>query len=135
VHRHTRFTTSVCTGSLVLAAAGLLEGLTATTHWAARDLLASYDVEVVTERVVDTGHVITAGGVSAGIDMALHMVQRMHGDDVASAVQLGIEYDPAPPLDSGRKETADEHIVAAVLAGLSARGAGWLPERHASTGP
>jgi len=120
------YVTSVCTGSLLLAAAGLLAGRPATTHWAARELLAGLGVTVVPERIVDTGRVITAAGVSAGIDMALHLARRTHGDDVARAIQLGIEYDPAPPFDSGSAKKASPAIVRAVLAGLSSRGAHWL---------
>ena len=122
-----QYMTSVCTGALLLAAAGLLTGRTATTHWAARGLLADLGVAVVPERVVDTGRVITAAGVSAGIDMALQLARRTHGDDVARAIQLGIEYDPAPPFDSGSAEKASPATVRAVLAGLSSRGAQWLP--------
>jgi len=122
-----QYMTAVCTGSVLLAAAGLLTGCTATTHWAARGLLADLGVAVVPERVVDTGRVITAAGVSAGIDMALQLARRTHGDDVARAIQLGIEYDPAPPFDSGSAEKASPATVRAVLAGLSSRGAQWLP--------
>lgn len=123
---HATYMTSVCTGSLLLGAAGLLSGRKATTHWAARPLLADLGVTVVPDRVVDEGPVITSAGVSAGIDMALHLVQRMHGDDLASAVQLVIEYDPAPPLDSGSAEKASPATTKAVLAGLAAAGAGWV---------
>lgn len=93
--------TSVCTGSLVYAAAGLLDGRAATTHWADVDELASHgqDVEVRTDdRVVDTGEVITAAGVSAGIDVALHLVARLHSPERARQVRRGIQYDPAPPV-------------------------------------
>jgi transcriptional regulator GlxA family with amidase domain len=121
-----RYMTSVCTGSLLLAAAGLLDGRPATTHWAARTLLADLGVSVVPERVVEDGRVITAAGVSAGIDMALHLARNLHGDLVAQAVQLGIEYDPAPPFDCGSAEKASQAAITAVLAGLSARGAEWL---------
>jgi transcriptional regulator GlxA family with amidase domain len=102
VHETTDWTTSVCTGSLLLAAAGLLDGKPATTHWLARDLLAELGAEPVTDRVVRDGKIITAAGVSAGIDMALGLVQLINGDEVAQAVQLGIEYDPEPPLDAAR---------------------------------
>jgi transcriptional regulator GlxA family with amidase domain len=97
-HETTAWTTSVCTGSLLLAAAGLLDGVPATTHWLARDLLAELGGKPVAERVVEQGKIVTAAGVSAGIDMALRLVQKMNGDEVAQAVQLGIEYDPDPPL-------------------------------------
>jgi transcriptional regulator GlxA family with amidase domain len=96
VHESTMWTTSVCTGSLLLAAAGLLDGVPAATHWLARETLASLGARPVAERVVQHGKIITAAGVSAGIDMALRLVQLMHGDTVARAIQLGIEYDPAP---------------------------------------
>ncbi|MEU1290103.1 DJ-1/PfpI family protein [Kitasatospora sp. NPDC005856] len=89
---------SVCTGSLLLAAAGLLEGRQATTHWMYRDLLPRFGATPVTRRWVEDGHVITAAGVSAGIDMALHLVGRLAGHDVARTVQLFIEYDPEPPF-------------------------------------
>lgn len=127
-----RYLTSVCTGSLLLAAAGLLEGRAAATHWAARGLLADLGVTVVPDRVADTGKVITAAGVSAGIDMALHLVRRIHGDDTAKVIQLAIEYDPAPPFDSGSLEKADPASAQAVRAGLAARGADWLPASEAS---
>jgi len=127
-----QYMTSVCTGSVLLAAAGLLAGRTATTHWAARELLAGLGVAVVPERVVDAGQVITAAGVSAGIDMALHLARRTHGDDIARAIQLGIEYDPAPPFDSGSAEKASSATAQAVLGGLSSRGAQWLPVRPAN---
>lgn len=113
-HATSRWTTSVCTGSLILGAAGILDGLKATTHWLWRDQLARLGAEVVPERVVEQGKVITAGGVSAGIDMALHLARREAGDEVAQAIQLGIEYDPAPPFDSGSPEKAPEAVVAAV---------------------
>ncbi|MFE7043360.1 DJ-1/PfpI family protein [Streptomyces atratus] len=89
---------SVCTGSLLLAAAGLLEGRQATTHWMYRDLLARFGATPVTRRWVEDGHFITAAGVSAGIDMALHLVGRLAGNEVARTVQLFIEYDPEPPF-------------------------------------
>ncbi len=110
-HEHSRWTTSVCTGALLLAAAGILEDLDASTHWAARDQLASLGARPVAERVVERGKVITAAGVSAGIDMALLLAARLGGDDLAQAIQLGIEYDPEPPFDSGSVEKAPAHIV------------------------
>ncbi len=128
VSAHAEYVTSVCTGSLLLASAGLLSGRKATTHWAARELLAALAVTVVPDRVVDTGQVITAAGVSAGIDMALHLAGRIHGDDIARAIQLAIEYDPAPPFGSGSAAKASSATVRAVLAGLTARGADWLRE-------
>jgi putative intracellular protease/amidase len=111
VHEQTRWTTSVCTGALLLAAAGILDGKRATTFWGQRELLRSLGAEPVTDRVVEEGKVITAAGVSAGIDMALYLVQRIHGDEAAQAVQLGIEYDPQPPFDTGAPEKAPREIV------------------------
>jgi transcriptional regulator GlxA family with amidase domain len=124
VHETTTWTTSVCTGGLLLAAAGLLDGTPATTHWLARDLLAQLGAKPVAERVVEHGKIVTAAGVSAGIDMALTLVQRINGDEVAQAVQLGIEYDPEPPLDSGSPEKAPEPIVELVTAAFEAQGEG-----------
>jgi transcriptional regulator GlxA family with amidase domain len=122
VHENTAWTTSVCTGALLLAAAGLLDGVPATTHWLARDLLAELGAKVVPDRVVEHGKIVTAAGVSSGIDMALTLVQRINGDDVARAVQLGIEYDPEPPLDAGSPEKAPEPIVELVRAAFAAQG-------------
>jgi transcriptional regulator GlxA family with amidase domain len=110
-HEASRWTTSVCTGSLVLGAAGILEGRRATSHWAYLDSLRSYGAEPVSERVVEDGKLITAAGVSAGIDMALHLARRASGDEVAQAIQLGIEYDPDPPLDAGSPHKAPDSIV------------------------
>ncbi len=110
-HRTSTWTTSVCTGSLVLAAAGVLTGLEATTHWAAMDLLAQLGAVPVERRVVEQGKVITAAGVSAGIDMALLLAARLAGERVAQAIQLAIEYDPEPPFDSGSLRTAPPEVV------------------------
>jgi transcriptional regulator GlxA family with amidase domain len=108
----TKWTTSVCTGSLLLGAAGLLEGKRATSNWLALDDLPKYGAEVVAGgRWVEDGKTITAAGVTAGIDMALHLVGREAGPEVAQAVQLGIEYDPDPPFDSGSPEKAAPEIV------------------------
>ena len=107
VDTRSTWTTSVCTGSLVLAAAGLLQGRRATSHWMRRPDLAAHGVVPADERVVFDGKYVTAGGVSSGIDMALTLVDRMHGRFVAEAVQCGIEYDPAPPYDAGSPATAD----------------------------
>jgi transcriptional regulator GlxA family with amidase domain len=107
----TKWTTSVCTGSLLLGAAGLLEGRRATGHWAFLEELRAYGAEPVGGRYVEDGKVITAAGVSAGIDMALHLVGREAGPEVAQAVQLGIEYDPDPPFDAGSPQKAPEQIV------------------------
>jgi transcriptional regulator GlxA family with amidase domain len=105
------WTTSVCTGSLILAAAGLLEGRRATTHWLALEDLAGLGVEAVSERVVFEGKIVTAAGVSAGIDMALTLVAKIAGVPVAQAIQLGIEYDPQPPFDAGSPQKAPAEIV------------------------
>jgi len=121
VHETSTWTTSVCTGSLLLAAAGLLDGAPATTHWCARDLLKRLGAVPVAERVVEHGKIVTAAGVSAGIDMALRLVQRINGDEVAQAAQLGIEYDPEPPLDAGSPETAPQPIVDVVAAAFAAQ--------------
>lgn len=110
-HASTTWTTSVCTGSLVLAAAGILDGVRATTHWAYRDALAELGAEVVTDRVVVDGKVVTAAGVSSGIDMALTLAGEIAGPEVAQAIQLGIEYDPEPPFDAGSPEKAPAAIV------------------------
>lgn len=118
VHETTRWTTSVCTGSLLLAAAGLLEGVEATTHWAARETLAELGAIPIAERVVERGKIFTAAGVSSGIDMALRLVERIHGETAAQAVQLGIEYDPDPPHDTGSLEKAPPQLVAAVRAAM-----------------
>jgi transcriptional regulator GlxA family with amidase domain len=121
VHETSTWTTSVCTGSLLLAAAGLLDGVPATTHWLARDLLAELGAKPVPDRVVEHGRIVMAAGVSAGIDMALRLVQKMNGDEVAQAVQLGIEYDPQPPLDAGSPEKAPRPIIDLVTAAFRAQ--------------
>jgi putative intracellular protease/amidase len=112
VHRHTRFTTSVCTGSLVLAAAGLLDGLTATTHWSTQDILGSLGAVYTPERVVEhlPQRIITAAGVSSGIDMALRLVELLVDRQAAEASQLMIEYDPQPPFNSGTLDKATESV-------------------------
>ena len=114
VHETSTWTTSVCTGSLVLAAAGLLDGRRATSHWLALQTLREMGAEPVSERVVFDGKIVTAAGVSAGIDMALTLAARVAGDAVAQAIQLGIEYDPQPPLDAGSPGKAPAVIVEAV---------------------
>ena len=113
-HAHSQWTTSVCTGSLLLAAAGVLDGLQATSHWMVLDALAEFGAQPVSQRVVVQGKVITAAGVSAGIDMALTLAARIAGEDVAQAIQLGIEYDPEPPFASGSPGSAPERIVSLV---------------------
>ena len=115
-HATTTFTTSVCTGALLLGAAGLLDGLDATTHWCAYDELASYGARPTEQRVVRQGKIWTAAGVSAGIDLALTLVAETHGPEMAQAIQLGIEYDPRPPFDSGSPSKADPGIVDLVRA-------------------
>ncbi|WP_316750258.1 DJ-1/PfpI family protein [Streptomyces herbicida] len=105
------WTTSVCTGSLLLAAAGLLEGRRAASHWLALEQLARFGAEPTGERVVFDGKYVTAAGVSSGIDMALALVGRVAGDEHAQAVQLGTEYDPQPPYDAGSPPKAPAHIV------------------------
>ena len=114
------WTTSVCTGSLLLGAAGLLEGKQATTHWAALDMLAQFGATPTSERVVEQGKIITAAGVSSGIDMALRLAAHVAGDEVAQAIQLGIEYDPQPPFDTGSLAKAPEKIRALTLGALAA---------------
>jgi putative intracellular protease/amidase len=121
IDKTTTWTTSVCTGALLLAAAGLLEGRPATTHWMARDLLGRLGAQPTPERVVFSDKYVTAAGVSSGIDMALRLVQEIHGDDLAQAIQLFIEYDPQPPFDSGSPEKADPAIVDLVRASQLAR--------------
>jgi transcriptional regulator GlxA family with amidase domain len=116
VDERTKWTTSVCTGSLVLGAAGLLEGKRATSNWLALEDLRRYGADPVGGRFVEDGKIVTAAGVTAGIDMALHLVGREAGPEVAQAVQLGIEYDPDPPFDSGSPEKASPEIVEAVTA-------------------
>ncbi|WP_205697716.1 DJ-1/PfpI family protein [Conexibacter sp. SYSU D00693] len=120
-HETSTWTTSVCTGAIVLGAAGVLDGLHATTHWLDRDELASHGAVVVEDRVVFQGKVVTAAGVSSGIDMALALVARMCGDLVAQAIQLGIEYDPQPPFDAGALGKAPAEAEALVRAAVAAR--------------
>ena len=121
VHPLTTWTTSVCTGSLFLAAAGVLDGVDATGHWAAMDRLGALGACPTPERVVERGKVITAAGVSAGIDMGLTLVARLAGDDMARAIQLAIEYDPQPPFDAGAPEKVEPELRALVLATLGGR--------------
>ena len=116
-----RYVVAVCTGSLVLGAAGLLRARRATSHWMSRDLLRSFGAEPVAERVVVDGKFFTGGGVTAGIDVALTVAAEIAGKDTAEAIQLGIEYDPAPPFASGSPEQADPAVVAAVRAGAEPR--------------
>jgi transcriptional regulator GlxA family with amidase domain len=115
LHAHTRWTASVCTGSLLLAAAGLLEGVEATSHWLMLDFLGSLGAKPTPKRVVFAGErIVTAAGVSAGIDMALALVERMHGRPLAETVQLAIGYGPEPPVDAGSPAKARPEIVTGV---------------------
>ena len=107
-----RYVTSVCTGALVLGAAGLLQGKRAATHWMSREMLRAFGATPVAERVVIDGNVITGGGVTAGIDFALKVAAEAFGAELAQAIQLGIEYDPHPPFDAGSPERADPALVA-----------------------
>jgi cyclohexyl-isocyanide hydratase len=121
---HARFVGSICTGSLVLGAAGLLRGKQATTHWAWTDLLTPLGAIPTKGRVVRDGKFMTGGGVTAGIDFALTMVAELAGQEVAETIQLGIEYAPAPPFNAGSPDTARPELVAAVrarMAGLRAQ--------------
>ncbi|GAA4182899.1 DJ-1/PfpI family protein [Streptosporangium oxazolinicum] len=111
VHPATTWTTSVCVGSLALGAAGLLEGVRATTHWVAHDLLAGFGARPVNERFVRDGKIITSGGVLAGIDMALYLASLLAGEGMAMAIQLGLEYAPEPPFDAGTPKTAPAEIT------------------------
>ena len=116
-----RYVTSVCTGALVLGAAGLLRGKRATTHWMSLPMLAAFGCEPVAERVVADGNVITGGGVTAGIDFALTVASEWFGAETARKIQLGIEYAPHPPFDSGTPERADPSVVAALREAAAAR--------------
>jgi putative intracellular protease/amidase len=121
VHRHSRWTTSVCTGSIVLAAAGLLKGRRATTYWASAEYLQStFGVTYLPQRYVRSGKIITAAGVSAGVDMALYLASLIAGDDTAKAIQLAVEYDPQPPFDSGDAAQADVQLKEHALELLAA---------------
>jgi putative intracellular protease/amidase len=114
VHKTSTWTTSVCTGSLLLGAAGILRGLRATSYWSVVDRLAEFGATPVRQRVVEEGKIMTAAGVSSGIDMALQLAARVAGEDVAKAIQLGIEYDPDPPFDAGSPEKAPPELVEAL---------------------
>jgi transcriptional regulator GlxA family with amidase domain len=120
-HETSDWTTSVCTGSLLLAAAGVLDGLDATTHWLDVETLERLGAKPANSRVVERGKVITAAGVSSGIDMGLVLAARIAGPEVAQAIQLGIEYDPQPPFDSGSTEKAAPEIVELVRSVAAAR--------------
>ena len=115
-HETTQWTTSVCTGSLVLAAAGILDGLEATTHWMEYEALEKLGAKPTARRVVRQGKIYTAAGVSSGIDMALELAAEVTNEHVAKAIQLGIEYDPQPPFDAGSPEKAGPELVELVRA-------------------
>jgi putative intracellular protease/amidase len=110
-HETSEWTTSVCTGSLLLGAAGVLEGLDATSHWLELETLAEMGASPTGRRVVEQGKVITAAGVSSGIDMALHLMGKIAGAEFAQTIQLMIEYDPQPPFDAGSPSKAPPEIV------------------------
>ncbi len=110
LHEKTQWTTSVCTGSLILAAAGILKGLHATSHWKTLNTLKEYEVTPLQERWVEQGKIITAAGVSAGIDMALHLAAKIAGEEGAKLAQLMIEYDPQPPFNAGNATLVEESI-------------------------
>lgn len=114
VHPHTSWTTSVCTGSLLLAAAGILHGVDATTHWSARDVLRRLGANAIAERVVERGKIVTAAGVSSGIDMALRLAAQLSDELTAKAIQLAVEYDPQPPYDTGAVEKAGPDVLGRV---------------------
>jgi transcriptional regulator GlxA family with amidase domain len=118
-HQTTKWTTSVCTGALALAAAGVLRGLNATTHWLAHDVLIQFGATPVKERVVRDGKVFTAAGVSSGIDMALTLVAEEFGTEAAQLTQLLIEYDPHPPFNAGSPEKAPAQIVSLAREGFA----------------
>ena len=120
-HETSQWTTSVCTGSLLLGAAGVLDGLEATSHWLDIDDLERYGACPTGRRVVEQGKVITAAGVSSGIDMALTLAAKVAGPEIAQAIQLGIEYDPQPPFDAGSVEKAPAEIVELVREVAAAR--------------
>ena len=110
-HEHSQWTTSVCTGSLLLGAAGVLDGLEATSHWLELDTLAEFGAVPTRRRVVEQGKVITAAGVSSGIDMGLTLAAKIAGEEFAKTIQLLIEYDPEPPFDSGSPDKAEPELV------------------------
>ena len=120
-HEASDWTTSVCTGSLLLGAAGVLDGLSATSHWLSLGRLGEFGATPTGRRVVEQGKVVTAAGVSSGIDMALTLAARVAGPEVAQAIQLGIEYDPQPPFDAGAPEKAPAAAVALVREAVAQR--------------
>lgn len=111
IDRSTKWTVSVCSGSLLLAQAGLLNGKSCTTHWRRKEQLRNYDVTVKDERYVQDGKIITSAGVSAGIDMAIYLVSKIAGDQTAKMIQLAIEYDPQPPFDCGSPDKFPQEMI------------------------
>jgi cyclohexyl-isocyanide hydratase len=119
--KNARYVTSVCTGALVLGAAGLLKGKRAATHWMSRDMLSEFGATPVADRVMIDGNIITGGGVTAGVDFGITVAAELFGPEVAKTIQLAIEYDPAPPFDTGSPERAGEAIVAAARSNAAKR--------------
>ena len=120
-HKNTKWTVSVCTGALLLGAAGILKGLQATTHWSSLPALENFGAKPQRKRVVIDGKVITCAGVSAGIDMALTLTSLIAGQTTAQAIQLAIEYDPAPPFDAGSPDKAPKEILEMVVRKIDTR--------------
>jgi putative intracellular protease/amidase len=131
-HASSQWTTSVCTGSLVLAAAGVLDGVDATTNWMEYELLRELGACPVPERVVERGKIVTGAGVTAGLDMALLLASRLASPEVAQAIQLGLEYDPQPPFDAGSPDKAPAEIVELVRSVVGAQEAEALAEIEAA---
>lgn len=123
VHETSTWTTSVCSGSLLLGAAGVLDGLEATCHWTELETLEGYGARPTEQRVVEQGKVVTSAGVSSGIDMGLTLAARIMGDDVAKVIQLAIEYDPQPPFDAGSRAKAGPELVEFTRAAMAQAGA------------
>lgn len=123
VHPQTTYTTSVCTGSILLAAAGLIQGLDSTTHWAGKGILRQMGCNPIQQRVVDHGdshRILMGAGISSGIDMALTLAARLQGDDIAQGIQLALEYDPQPPFDAGHPSKAPKAVYERVRVELKA---------------
>jgi putative intracellular protease/amidase len=134
-HAGSRWTTSVCTGSLVLAAAGVLDDVEATTNWLEYELLEELGARPVAERVVERGRIMTGAGVTAGLDMALALAARLASPEVAQAIQLGLEYDPQPPFDAGSPAKAPSEIVELVRGAVTAMDAAALAEIESEAAP